>query len=286
MRRAFLRFAAIAVTRPNMTVLEVGSQDVNGNPRQIFEQLHCRYTGVDIEAGRNVDVVYAPGEPLPFADASFDLCVSSSTFEHDPAFWVTIREMARVTKMGGLVYATAPSTGPYHAHPGDNWRFYRDAPAALAMWTGRVVDGKQYPLKVRNQTFISDDKLMHSNSMLWERTGEATIGKERGFEVVTTEEVWVQECKNGRYCPTLRCVECEEEVTATCINNLDQGHGVGCRCHKKTERKLGEWLRTRFPDAIITPVPRARQNPLRLSSGVPGRLRGACRAGRPSALLE
>ena len=42
-------------------------------------------------------------------------------------------------------------------------------------------------------------------------------------------------------------------MTTTCIASLQQGHSVGCTCHKKTERKLGEWLRTRFPDVTITP---------------------------------
>jgi len=28
----------------------------------------------------------------------------------------------------------APSNGPYHAHPGDNWRFYIDSWKALEKW--------------------------------------------------------------------------------------------------------------------------------------------------------
>jgi hypothetical protein len=68
------------------------------------------------------------------ADASFDLVISTSSLEHDPMFWLTFAEMARVVKPGGFVYISAPANGPYHGHPGDCWRFYADAPKALADW--------------------------------------------------------------------------------------------------------------------------------------------------------
>ena len=71
---------------------------------------------------------------------------------------------ARVTRLGGHVFATAPSIGPYHAHPGDNWRFQRDAVAALAVWAGR--DGTA-PLEAVGQTFAPD--MWRSNCMHWVR---------------------------------------------------------------------------------------------------------------------
>jgi hypothetical protein len=49
-------------------------------------------------------------------------------------FWLTFAEMARVVAPGGFIYISAPSNGPYHGHPGDCWRFYSDAPKALAQW--------------------------------------------------------------------------------------------------------------------------------------------------------
>jgi SAM-dependent methyltransferase len=93
-----------------------------------------------------------PGDLFPFPDESFDLIVSTSCFEHDPCFWMTFREMARVIKKGGYIYMNAPSNGPYHGYPGDNWRFYSDAGQALAYWSGKTIDGKSYPVKVE-ETF-------------------------------------------------------------------------------------------------------------------------------------
>jgi SAM-dependent methyltransferase len=135
------------------SVLDVGGQDVNGSFRKPYEMLlKMKYTVVDIEEGPSVDVVMKPGESFPFPDESFDLVVSTSCFEHDPCFWMTFREMCRVVKKSGYIYVSAPSNGPYHGYPGDNWRFYSDAGQALAYWSGKTIDGKKYPTKVE-ETF-------------------------------------------------------------------------------------------------------------------------------------
>lgn len=160
---------AASYARPGMSVLDVGGRDVNGGARPIYEALGCNFTSMDMEADPSVDVVQVPGEPFPFPDGHFDLVVTSSCFEHDPLFWLTVREMARVTKLGGFVYNNAPSHGHYHAYPGDNYRFYYDAPAALAFWSGKLVDGARYPLEVVQQYFLGDAE-WNMNVMVWQRT--------------------------------------------------------------------------------------------------------------------
>ncbi len=53
-----------------------------------------------------------------FDDASFDLVLSNATLEHDRHFWLSIAEMQRVTKPGGLLVISVPGyvkggdTGP------------------------------------------------------------------------------------------------------------------------------------------------------------------------------
>lgn len=139
--------------KEGMKVLDVGGQDINGSLKKPLEILaKLEYLSVDIEEGPNVDVVIKPGDPLPFSDASFDLIVSTSCFEHDPCFWLTFREISRIVKLGGYIYVSAPSNGYYHTAPGDNWRFYSDAGQALAYWSGKTFDGKSYPTKVE-ETF-------------------------------------------------------------------------------------------------------------------------------------
>lgn len=115
----------------NKKILDVGSYDVNGTMKPIFEQ--GQYIGLDMEKGPNVDIVGKSHE-IPFIDNFFDIVISSSCFEHDDMFWVSFKEMCRVLKPGGYMYIQAPQNGPYHGWPGDNWRFYADSWRALEKW--------------------------------------------------------------------------------------------------------------------------------------------------------
>lgn len=130
-------------------VVDIGGQDVNGSLRIFFEERNMKYICVDIEKHSSVDIVVKPGDKLPFDIASVDLIISTSCFEHDPCFWLTFKEMTRILKLGGFIYVNAPSNGPYHSWPGDNWRFYSDAGQALAYWSGiQVASEDVYPVKV------------------------------------------------------------------------------------------------------------------------------------------
>lgn len=117
-------------------ILDVGSCNVNGSLR-IFAPQSCRYVGVDMAAGRGVDVVLDDPHVYPFPDDEFDLVVSTSCLEHDQMFWLSFAEMARMVRPGGFVYLSVPQAGPYHGHPVDCWRFNNDAPEALAAWSRR-----------------------------------------------------------------------------------------------------------------------------------------------------
>lgn len=118
---------------PNARILEIGSMDVNGSLRDAAAPT-TRYVGLDLEAGKGVDVVIQPGEELPFDDNSFDLIMASSAFEHDPRFWETFGEMCRVAQPGGHIYVNVPSNGGVHRYPLDCWRFYPDAGIALVSY--------------------------------------------------------------------------------------------------------------------------------------------------------
>jgi len=115
----------------NKKILDVGSYDVNGTMKPIFEQ--GQYIGLDMEKGPNVDIVGKSHE-IPFINNFFDIVISSSCFEHDDMFWISFKEMCRVLKPGGYMYIQAPQNGPYHGWPGDNWRFYADSWRALEKW--------------------------------------------------------------------------------------------------------------------------------------------------------
>lgn len=115
------------------TIVDIGAQNINGSLRECMPT-GCLHIGVDFVPGPGVDVVLDDPYRLPFADASVDVIVSSSCFEHIEFFWLMFNEALRVLSPSGLFYLNAPTNGDFHRYPVDCWRFYPDAGAALARW--------------------------------------------------------------------------------------------------------------------------------------------------------
>jgi SAM-dependent methyltransferase len=61
----------------------------------------------------NRQVVLRPGEPLQFADESFDVIVSDVTFEHVEEPALVARELLRVLRPGGYICARTPNKWGY-----------------------------------------------------------------------------------------------------------------------------------------------------------------------------
>ena len=122
-----------------LRVLDVGSGSNEAllSYRDLFGPPDFEYVGLDISPGYNVDIV--PDDPFSWTTIereSFDIVVSGQTFEHNPYFWITAAEIARVLVPGGLVVVIAPSTGRVHRYPFDCWRFYPDSWSALCAYVG------------------------------------------------------------------------------------------------------------------------------------------------------
>ncbi|MEX1301999.1 MAG: methyltransferase domain-containing protein [Desulfotignum sp.] len=116
-----------------LSILDLGSQNVNGSYRPLFEHPGWTYLGVDLEPGPNVDLILA--DPYDWKDIgshTMDVVISGQAFEHIKYFWVTMLEISRVLKTGGLCCIIAPSAGYEHRYPVDCWRFYADGFTALA----------------------------------------------------------------------------------------------------------------------------------------------------------
>ena len=115
-----------------VSVVDLGSFDVNGSYRQIFSSRCSGYIGLDVEKGPGVDIVLRSPYFFPIKSSSVDIVISGQAFEHVEFFWLTWLEMVRVLKCGGLLFLIAPSCGPEHRYPQDCWRFYPDGYRALA----------------------------------------------------------------------------------------------------------------------------------------------------------
>jgi len=126
------RYLSAEKNKP-LRILDLGSQDVNGSYRSLFSESNWNYVGLDMSAGKNVDIVLrTPYVWNEVASESADVLISGQAFEHIQYFWITMLEVARVLKPGGICCILAPSSGPEHRYPLDCWRFYPDGMVSLA----------------------------------------------------------------------------------------------------------------------------------------------------------
>ena len=121
----------------DLLIADLGSYDVNGSYRPLFAHSSWSYLGLDVSAGPNVDIVLEnPYNWQTLSSDSVDVIISGQAFEHIEFFWLTVLEISRVLKPGGLCCIIAPSSGPEHRYPVDCWRFYRDGMRALMAYAG------------------------------------------------------------------------------------------------------------------------------------------------------
>jgi SAM-dependent methyltransferase len=92
----------------NKKVLDVGSGDINGNNRFLFE--NCEYNGNDVIKAPNVTIV-SKTKDLPFENNFFDTIVSTECFEHDPEYKESFIKIYSMLKPDGLFCFTCASTG-------------------------------------------------------------------------------------------------------------------------------------------------------------------------------
>lgn len=94
------------------TVLDVGSLDINGNNKFLFED--SSYIGIDVGPGPNVDFV-SVGHEWKADDGAYTVIVSTECFEHDMHYAKTILNIIRMLAPGGMFLFTCASTGrPEH----------------------------------------------------------------------------------------------------------------------------------------------------------------------------
>lgn len=119
---------AIASKLEATEILEFGAgrgafwyDDVSQYRRELrdLRRTGARVTACDIDKVvrghpcSDAQVVIAPGAPLPFADATFDVIVSDMTFEHIENPDAVARELLRVLVPGGYICARTPNRFGY-----------------------------------------------------------------------------------------------------------------------------------------------------------------------------
>jgi len=137
MNKACMEYGVRALTEADvrdLTVLEVGSRNVNGSLRWHVERLSpASYLGVDIVSGPGVDEI-CPVHSLieRFGHDRFDLVFSTEMLEHVRDWRAALLNLKTVTKPGGILFFTTRSQGfGFHGYPFDFWRYELSDVAAL-----------------------------------------------------------------------------------------------------------------------------------------------------------
>lgn len=116
----------VKLEKKPLTILDVGSLDINGNYRDLFTDVEWLYVGLDIVSGNNVDVISPDLYHYSIPDNAYDLVISGQCIEHVEDIYAWADEIIRILKPGGLMCVMAPNTWTEHRCPLDCWRFYPD----------------------------------------------------------------------------------------------------------------------------------------------------------------
>src|SRR5258708_5684929 len=95
-----------------LEIVDLGARNVGGTRtyRRFFDAPGWRYRGLDVEPGPNVDIVVADAYAWrELEDASIDVLVSGQTLEHVDFPWLTVLEIARVLRPGGVACLVVPA---------------------------------------------------------------------------------------------------------------------------------------------------------------------------------
>lgn len=109
-----------------LSLIEVGSANINGSARDYLESLRpAQYIGVDIEPGPGVDVICDARRLVErFGPETFDIVVSTEMLEHVMDWRSTVENLKAVLRPGGVAVLTTRSIGfPLHGYPFDFWRY-------------------------------------------------------------------------------------------------------------------------------------------------------------------
>ena len=105
-------------------ILEIGSKDYGSTSS--FRDFYpgCEYVGVDMEAGKGVDLVVDLTEGIGgLRQGHFALGICCSVLEHVRRPWVFAQHLTNVLRADGALYMSVPWVWRYHAYPDDYFRF-------------------------------------------------------------------------------------------------------------------------------------------------------------------
>jgi SAM-dependent methyltransferase len=111
----------------NALIYDIGSKDITGGEYAFGKPPdNAQVVGVDIEPGPGVDIVADAHDLFMVEDSSVDCVVTVSTLGHVRYPQKMMKEIYRILRPGGFVYASVPFIFPFNKDPQDLYRFTSD----------------------------------------------------------------------------------------------------------------------------------------------------------------
>jgi SAM-dependent methyltransferase len=125
----YLQYLTDIGNRNGTRILEIGSREVTGKSDARERFSNAEYVGFDFYPGLNVDVV-GDAHKLSqyFSNQRFDIIYSSAVFEHFAMPWVVATEIAKLLKIGGILFVETHLSYGSHERP---WHFFQFSDMAL-----------------------------------------------------------------------------------------------------------------------------------------------------------
>lgn len=162
-------------------ILDVGSLNINGSAREVFEPFSpSMYLGIDESLGPDVNIQMSGYHLYSiFLPSSFDIVICTEVLEHAEYWKQLVEQLRYVLRPGGLLYLSCRAPGfSYHNHPNDFWRFSLDQIKYIFsdMICLAAEDDTQFPgvfLKVRKTSIPDLDKV--EPLRVYEDTNSSTL---------------------------------------------------------------------------------------------------------------
>lgn len=111
----------------NLAILDIGSYNINGIYKPLFNNPKWTYMGADLCCGPNVDVLIdEDGVWSNIKDSVCDVVICGQVLEHTKEPQKLARAIARITKARGYCFIIAPWRFGLHRYPKDYWRIMPD----------------------------------------------------------------------------------------------------------------------------------------------------------------
>jgi len=136
------------------SVMEIGTRRWGQNPTHHKDWYPGagKYVMTDFMAGEDVDVLADAHElSKVFGEASYDVIMAASVFEHLERPWIVAGEILKTLKPGGIFFIQTHQTFPVHGYPYDYFRYTRQGLDVLFKDASEKMSEYEFPCEITSE---------------------------------------------------------------------------------------------------------------------------------------